>query len=100
MWQNDRLRAAERPIPIDQTARTEVLCIIRRLFGDSHPRDRDTAMRDLAAALGYRRVGPRIREVLHTDLLTAVRRGILQNQNGQLSLLERDVRGYQWDFLK
>jgi hypothetical protein len=89
-----------RPISIDQTDRTEVLCTIRQLFSDSKARDRDTAMHDVAAALGYQRVGPRIREVLLTDLLTAVRRGILQNQNGQLSLLARDLRDYQRDFLK
>jgi hypothetical protein len=89
-----------RPIPIDQTDRTEVLCTIRQVFGDSEARDRDSAIRDVAAALGYQRVGPRIREVLHTDLLTAVRRGILQNKNGQLSLLARDLRDYQRDFLK
>jgi hypothetical protein len=89
-----------RPIPIDQTDRTEVLCTIRQLFSDSQARDRDTAIHEVAAALGYQRVGPRIREILHTDLLTAVRRGILQNQNGQLSLLARDLRDYQRDFLK
>jgi hypothetical protein len=89
-----------RPISIDQTDRIEVLCTIRQLFSDSQARDRDTAIRDVAAALGYQRVGPRIREILHTDLLTAVRRGILQNQNGQLSLLARDLRDYQKDFLK
>jgi hypothetical protein len=89
-----------RPISIDQTDRTVVLCTIRQLFGDGQVRDRDTAIRDVAAALNYQRVGPRIREVLHTDLLIAVRRGILQNQNGQLSLLARDLRDYQRDFLK
>jgi hypothetical protein len=89
-----------RQTPIDQTDRADVLCAIRQLFDDAQARDRDTAMRDVAAALGYRRVGSRIREILHTDLLTAVRRGILQNQDGQLSLLARDLRDYQRDFLK
>jgi hypothetical protein len=89
-----------RPIPIDRTERTDVLCTVRQLFSDGQTRDRDTAMHDVAGALGYQRVGPLIREILHKDLLTAVRRGILQNQNGQLSLVARDLRDYQRDFLK
>lgn len=48
----------------------------------------------------YQRVGARIREVLDTDLLTAVRRGILQNERGELSLLCRDIERYDRDFLK
>jgi Eco57I restriction-modification methylase len=89
-----------RQIPIDQTDRTDVLCAIRQLFNDSQVRDRDTSICDVAAALGYRRVGSRIREILDADLRTAVRRGILQNQAGQLSLLARDLRDYDRDFLK
>ncbi len=41
-----------------------------------------------------------IREVLHRDLLAAVRRGILQNQGGELSLLSRSIDEYDRDFLK
>jgi hypothetical protein len=89
-----------RQTPIDQTDRTDVLCAIRHLFNDGQARDRDTAIHEVAAALGYHRVGSRIREILYTDLLTAVRRGILQNQDGELSLLARDLRDYQRDFLK
>ena len=89
-----------RQTPIDQTDRADVLCAIRQLFNDGQARDRDTAVHDLSTALGYQRVGSRIREILHTGLLTAVRRGILQNQDGQLSLLARDLRDYQRDFLK
>jgi hypothetical protein len=57
-------------------------------------------LRHLAAALGYRRLGPHIREVLDSDLLTAVRRGILQNECGQLSLFCRSIEHYERDFLK
>ena len=89
-----------RRTPIDQTDRTDVLCAIRQLFNDGQARDRDTAIHDVAAALRYQRAGSRIREILHADLLTAVRCGILQNQDGQLSLLARDLRDYQRDFLK
>lgn len=57
-------------------------------------------MRDLARALGYARTGSRIREMLDTELRTAVRRGILQNESGQLSLLCRRIEDYERDFLK
>jgi hypothetical protein len=77
-----------------------VLCVIRQVFSTGGARDRETALRDIAEALGYARLGPVIRETLESDLLTAVRRGILQNQGGELSLLNRSVEDYDRDFLK
>jgi hypothetical protein len=73
---------AYEPPPIDQTDRSEVLAVIRQVFSDGQPRTREDAIRDVARALGYGRVGHRIRDVLHTDLLTASRRGILENIGG------------------
>lgn len=86
--------------PITETDRDDVLCAIRHIFTDGQLRDRDTALRDLADALGYKRLGPRIREVLQSDFLTAVRRGVLKNEQGYLSILSRSVEGYDRDFLK
>ncbi|MHB1308129.1 MAG: BREX-1 system adenine-specific DNA-methyltransferase PglX [Limisphaerales bacterium] len=97
---DDEEESEARPVPIDQVDRTEVLCTIRQVFNDGQARDRDTAMREVAAALGYQRVGSRIREALHVDLLTAVRRGILQNEGGELSIVARDIRDYTRDSLK
>ena len=73
---------------------------IRQLFSDGKFRDRDTAMRDLARVLGYERLGPRIHEVLNTDLLTAVRRGVLKNNNAELSLAYRSIEDYERGFLR
>jgi hypothetical protein len=87
-------------VPIDQIDRTEVLCTIRQVFSTGGARDRETAMRDVAEALGYQRLGSHIREVLNTDFLTAVRRGILENESGQLKLLVADVRDYEREFQK
>ena len=87
-------------MPIEETTRADVLCTIRQLFMDSQSRDRESALRDLANSLGYSRLGPRIREVLSKDLLTAVRRGILQNVRGQMSLVTRDMRNYTRESLK
>jgi hypothetical protein len=54
----------------------------------------------LAIALGYGRLGTRIRAALSSELLSAVRRGILQNGRGELSLLCRTIDDYKRDFLK
>lgn len=72
--------------PIDNTEREAVLCSIRQLFGDGSSRDRDTAIRELARALGYRRLGAHIREVLSKDFMTAVRRGILEIDRGMYKI--------------
>jgi hypothetical protein len=91
---------ATAPPPIDQTERDDVLCQIRQLFSDGQSRDRETTLRDLTRGLGYERLGPRIRETLATDLLTAVRRGILANDRGVLSLQARSIEEYDRSFLK
>ncbi len=92
--------ADEAPLPIDQIDRTAVLQVIRQVFSEGPPRERDAAIRDVARALGYRRTGARIHAILHTDLLTAVRRGILENTGGTLRLLARSITDYERDFLK
>ena len=88
------------PPRIDDIARTEVLCSIRQLFSDGSVRDRDSTLHDLASVLGYQRLGKRVREVLNTDLLTAVRRGILTNEGGTLRLTAQDIRNYDRNWLK
>ena len=85
---------------IDQTDRLEVLAVIRQVFNDGRSRSREHAIADVAHVLGYGRVGHRIQDVLHTDLLTAVRRGILENVRGDLQLLFRSIADYDRDFLK
>ena len=89
----------ESPPPIDQTDRNEVLSIVREVFADGVSRTRDEAIRDIAAALGYRRVGPKIAETLSNDVRTAVRRGILTNEGNQFALLCRTIDGYTLDHL-
>jgi type I restriction enzyme S subunit len=88
------------PLPIDQTDRSDVLAVIRQLFSDDQSRTRENAIRDVARALGYGRVGHRIRDVLHTDLLTASRRGVLENVGGELRLPAHSIAEYHRDFLK
>ncbi len=88
------------PTPIDQTDRSNVLAAIRQVFSDGQPRTRQYAIREVAQALGYGRVGHRINDVLQTDLLTAVRRGILDNVEDELILLARSIADYDRDLLK
>lgn len=54
----------------------------------------------MADALGFKRLGPLIKETLVSSLLSAVRRGILKNDVGELSLLYRSIEDYDRDFLK
>lgn len=91
---------SERPTPIAHTEREEVLQTIRKVFGSGGSRDKEIALRDIATELGHQRLGSKIRAVLETDLLTAVRRGILENTGGQYRLLARSVEDYDRDLLK
>jgi type I restriction enzyme S subunit len=93
-------RREETPPPISETERTDVLAAIRQVFSDGEWRDRESAIREVAHALGYSRTGHVIEEVLNTDLLTAVRRGILENVRGELKLRTRSIEDYERDFLK
>ena len=77
-----------------------MLCVVRAIFSRGGPRGRDSALRQLAAALGYHRIGPKIRETLDGDLLSAARRGIISNERSQLALLCRSIEDYDRSFLK
>ena len=57
-------------------------------------------MQDVAQALGFQRLGRHIREVLNKDFLTAIRRGIVVNEEGQLSLGASDLREYDRNSMK
>jgi hypothetical protein len=72
---------------------------IRELFSDRQPRTRDQTLCDLAAKLGYQRLGRKIAGILDDDLRTAVRRGILNNTAGQLTLLTPTITDYTRDHL-
>ena len=84
-------RAKPNVVPIDSTDRNEVLAVVRELFATGGARDRDHAIRDIATALGYRRLGPRIVEIIGNDLKTAVRRRILERRGGQYVLYCRTI---------
>jgi hypothetical protein len=87
-------------VAINDVPREEVMQVVRKVFGSGGPRDREQALRDVSQALGYARLGSSIRKTLETDLLTAVKRGILENERGQLRLLARSLADYDRNFLK
>ena len=93
------ITSAERPTPIDQTDRDDVMAVIRDVFASGGARSRDQAIRDVATELGYKRAGSRIVEILDKDLRTGVRRGILENAPEGLRLLCRQITEYERDFL-
>jgi hypothetical protein len=79
---------------------TDIACAIRALFVDGIARSRDRAMRDLAQALGHRRLGARIEERMHGALIMAVRRRILENTGDVLRLLTRGIGDYEREELQ
>ncbi|MGE3843380.1 MAG: type ISP restriction/modification enzyme, partial [Vicinamibacterales bacterium] len=78
----------------------ETACAIRQVFSAGGARDREAAVRELSEALGFQRVGPRIRERLDNAIRTAVRRGILENDGAGLRLQARSIEEYDRSFLK
>lgn len=78
----------------------EWMCMIRQVFSSGGSRDRDSTISELARELGYQRTSSRIAEDLENALRTAVRRGILENDGGDLRLCARSVEELDRDFLK
>jgi Type ISP C-terminal specificity domain len=93
-------QSSEARVSADEIDREELMCAIRQLFSDGQGRSRDEAIKDLSRQLGYERVGPRISEELSNAIKTAVRRGILANNNDALEQLARTISDYGRDFLK
>jgi SOS-response transcriptional repressor LexA len=80
--------------------RDEMVCVIRQLFTTGGSRDRETGIQELKEALGYQRLGTRIRETLDNALRTAVRRGVVANDGDTISIQTRSIEDYDRDFLK
>ena len=78
----------------------EWMCEIRSIFSSGGARDRETAIKELATALGWERVGSSIRESISNALSTAVRRGILDSDGGTLRLFSRSRDDFYRSFLK
>ena len=88
------------PVRIDETEQNEVLCTIRQMFSEGLELSRELAFKKIAKELGYDRVGSKIEEILDSDIRTAVKRGILENERGTLKILCKTIEGYEREFLK
>ena len=73
---------------------------VRDWFEKNGPSDREGAAKGLIHSLGYGRTSSRLMEESQNVLLTAVRRGVLKNENGILSILARDIRDYERESMK
>ena len=87
-------------LSIEALVTHELMALIRQFVSQNQPIEREAAIRGLASELGYKRVGVRFREALDNAIRTAVRRGILGNEGGDLSVFARGVADYERDFLK
>jgi type III restriction enzyme len=93
----------EEPISIHETSREDGIAAIREVF--SRPDaveglDRETALREVAKAMGFGRLGQKIREYIEGDLIAAVRRGVILSDKGKLFLDCRTIQDYSRDLLK
>jgi len=76
------------------------MAVIRRVVGKAGEIGREEALRRVAEALNYGRVGANIRHTLRHALRNAVLRKVLTNDGGVLSLYARSIEGYSRDELK
>jgi hypothetical protein len=80
--------------------RNDLISGIRQIFARGGSLERDEALRKLAEQIGYRADDTRFREELSNALRTAVRRGILKNEDEHLTLGARNIADYRRGFLK
>jgi hypothetical protein len=85
---------------IDEVEQSEIMATIREVFREGGGRARESAIRDVARELGFDRTGSRIQERLHGELIAAVKRGIVVNENGELRLATRTIEDYDSEYLK
>jgi len=90
----------DKPVRIDETEQNDVLCTIRQMFSEGLELTREEAFWKIAKELGYDRVGSKIEEILDSDIRTAVKRGILENDRGTLRIDCRTIEEFRRDFLK
>ncbi len=81
-------------IRIHGIERDEVMCLVRHVFKNGAVLDRDTAVKRVCQLLGYSRPGATVRAMIKGDVSTALRRGIIDRQVGQLRLSSDHIHGF------
>jgi hypothetical protein len=79
-----------------------LMCAIRRVLASAGGEgfSRDDLIRSAARELGFARTSPALKVTLDTAIRRAVRRGIAENAGGVLTLLARNLDGYNREHLK
>ena len=79
-----------------------LMCAIRRALASAGGEglSRDDLIRSTARELGFARTSPALKVALDTAIRRAVRRGIAENAGGVLTLLARNIDGYNREHLK
>jgi|CXWL01.1.fsa_nt_gi SAM-dependent methyltransferase len=80
----------------DEIDANDVMCALRDVL-DASPGsslDREACLRALARALGFQRLGPRLRETLEGHLLAAARRNVATTRDAQVTLATRTITDY------
>lgn len=90
-------------VSIADIDRAEVTCQIRDLLarpGLTGGVEREALLKELSVELGFKRLGPKIRESLHGVLIAAARRDILETDDGRARLVFRSIAELDREFLK
>lgn len=87
------------PKDIEEFDRNELIAAIRDVFEEHAELDRDAATREVARRLGFARTGNRVAEAIDSALIAAVKRGVIKNERGWLSLDCRDIGDYPRELL-
>ena len=86
-------------LSIDDFERDDIIAAIRQVFSSGNQLDRDTAIREVSHTLGFQRTGTRIAQSIDSALIAAVKRSVIQNQRGLLSIACRNIGDYSRDQL-
>jgi hypothetical protein len=83
----------------------QLMCAVRRVLAGaasaaSGGLSRDDLIRSTARELGHARTSPALKVELDSAIRRAVRRGIAENSGGVLTVLVKDIDGYDRDHLK
>lgn len=79
---------------LDDFNRDELVAAVREVFSHNLALDRDEAIREVAHALGFARTGSRIAEAIDSALIAAVKRRVIDNYRGALTLCTRNIGAY------
>lgn len=76
-----------------------MIAAIREVFSKNLELDRDSAIREVAHALGFERTGSRIADAIDSALVAAVKRWVIKNNRGVLSIRSGNISDYSRDEL-